>query len=352
MSHDPFAAPRPSPSLPPPEPLEGRRPRLLAHVLRYFDWHSGGAERMLHGVLKGMQQRGWDVTAVTVEHRNRFQYEWDGIPVNVLTDAQLAEPYAWCDIALTHLDVTPGAMAWARYGRPLLHLVHNHRQLAHHRVADDGTNFPVWNSQWIAAEWAGAWRGPSVVCRPPVHGADHKTTNAKRATARTATLVHLLGEKGGPLFWRVARRCPDWTFLGVRGAYGMAVIPDPMPDNGVVADNTPDMEPIWKQTSVLLVPSWYESWSMSAVEALASGIPVIAHPTPGLRESMTSPKHGECAWFIDRDDDDAWVDALAVLKKATEWRKWSKLSRLRSSELDQQSDTDLDSLDVFARSLI
>lgn len=47
---------------------------------------------------------------------------------------------------------------------------------------------------------------------------------------------------------------------------------------------------------------------MAAVEALASGIPVIAHPTPGLREAL-----GDAATFIDRDDHRAWADAVAGL---------------------------------------
>lgn len=353
MTHDPFAAPRPAPSLAPQEPLEGRRPRILSHSLRYYDHHQGGAERMLHGVLKGLQARGWDVAAAVIENRPPLALvrEWDGVPISVLTDAQLGDPYSWCDVALTHLDVTPMAMAWARYGRPMIHAVHNHRQLAHHHVPDDGRNFPIWNSDWLRD--AVPWNGPSVVCHPPSWSNDHRTTWQKRSTAKVATLVNLLGEKGGPLFWRLAERLPDWQFIGVQGAYGMTTPgPTPHPPNVEIVPQTTDMRAVWKRTSVLLVPSWYESWSLSAAEAVASGIPVVACPTEGLRESMVSPEHGDIALFCEYDNTDEWAAALERLGKVTEWRKWSKLAKLRSAELEAQTESDLDRLDGFLRTLI
>lgn len=351
---DPFAPARPPITLPPAEAIEGRAPRVLAHVLRYLPSHNAGAERMLHELLAGLVARGWDATVVAVEHRGD-PYEWDGILVQALTDAQMVDPYSWCDIAVTHLDVTPMALAWARYGRPLVHLVHNHRQLLHHRVPNDGAQAVIWNSEWVVdaaeAEVGGPWRGPSIVVRPPSFAADHAISVKDRRQLRTATLVNLLGEKGGPLFWRLARKADGWAFLGVKGAYGMQVVPDPLPPNGTVVENRPDLADVWASTSVYLAPSWYESWGLAPVEAMHSGIPVVAHPTPGLVEALTSPTLGPCAIFVDRDDDDAWVDALHRLRNVQTWRKWSKLSYARSAELDEQATGDLDRLDAWARDL-
>ncbi len=78
-------------------------------------------------------------------------------------------------------------------------------------------------------------------------------------------------------------------FLGVRGAYGRQVMPPPRLPNCEVLDSVTGKEMrthVYGRSRVMLMPSLYESWGRVAVEALASGIPVIAHPTPGLVESL------------------------------------------------------------------
>ncbi|UQA91872.1 hypothetical protein [Streptomyces halobius] len=45
------------------------------------------------------------------------------------------------------------------------------------------------------------------------------------------------------------------------------------------------------------------------MEPFASGIPVIAHPTPGLVESL-----GDARIFAYRDDLNAWIHALRSLR--------------------------------------
>lgn len=304
----------------------------------------------MHSVLEGLVVRGWAAHIVAVEHRGP-PYQWNGITVQALPDSAMAAPYAWCDVALTHLDITSHAMAWARYGRPLTHLVHNHRQLIHHHVQDDGINHPIFNSRWIAEDEWGHWQGPSIVVRPPLDPSEHETTVRNRHALRTVALVNLLGIKGGELLWRLARRLPEWRFVGVEGSYGHQVIPEPFPPNGEFVPMGGDMRDVWKRTSVYVQPSFYESWGLAMLEAMCSGIPAVVSRTPGLVESTTSPEHGPCALVCDYGDDEQWYDALVRLEDRAEWERWSRLALLRTAELGVQTVSDLDALDVFARRL-
>jgi glycosyltransferase involved in cell wall biosynthesis len=90
---------------------------------------------------------------------------------------------------------------------------------------------------------------------------------------------------------------------------------------------------VYARTKLLLMPSDYESWGRVGVEAMASGIPVIAHPTEGLTESL-----GDAGTFIHRDDIPAWCDAITRLLKPRAWGAASKKAKARSAELDPARD--------------
>lgn len=312
-------------------PLDGRPLRALAVVHLYPPGHNAGAEVMLHTMLRDLVDHGWQVRVLATEYRG-LPYVRDGIEVaRAPIDRDMREQWSWCDVGITHLDATRRAMSWSRWGRPLVHIVHNHRQLAHHRVTPGRAALVVWNSEWIAGEHA-SWPGESIVVRPPVAVADYETKRAGRRGA--ITLLNLYQPKGSDVFWRLAERFHRRRFIGVLGAYGHQHVPRRVPRNVRLVRNTPDVREIYGQTRVLLVPSVYESWGRVAIEAAASGIPVIAHPTEGLRESLTSPTFGGCALFADRDNFGEWVEAVHALDDADTYELWSQRSRQRALELD------------------
>jgi glycosyltransferase involved in cell wall biosynthesis len=139
---------------------------------------------------------------------------------------------------------------------------------------------------------------------------------------------HVTG-KGGELFRRLAEQMPDATFLGVTGGYGPQQDMSGLPNVDVLphVPNSEMREQVWSRTRVLLVPSAYESWGRVASEALCSGIPVIATPTPGLVENL-----GDAGIFIDRADTDGWIGAIRRLQEPAAYQAARGRALARAAE--------------------
>src|SRR5690606_3845325 len=180
--------------------------------------------------------------------------------------------------------------------------------------------------------WLDAVKAPrpdSVVIRPPVLTEDYATGHGDHVT-----LINLFPPKGSGTFWALAERMPDVRFLAVTGGYGEQDVRD-LP-NGEVLPNTPGhqmREKVYARTKIPLMPSAYESRGRVGVEAMASGIPAIAHPTPGLRESL-----GTAGVFVDRDDVDGWEKQIRRLLTPRAFGAASKRAKARSAELDPAED--------------
>lgn len=339
--------------LTPPAPLVDRRPRVLAHVHRYHPTHNAGAEAYLHNVLVYLAEHGWEVQVLHAEpvppslpceigYDGRRSYTFDGIPVvHVPVDRDRGRLYQWADVVLTHLHSTRPAVAWHRQGagRPLVHLVHNHRQLHTERVKPDDAQLVVWNSRWVEAAHADQGRTypTSMVLHPPIAAPDPSPLAAsERFAAGSVLAVNLAVVKGGPLVYELAARRPADRFVGIEGAYDLQWSKDvPPPQNMVVIPNGAPalVRDVLTRARVALVPSYYESWGMFACEAIAAGVPVIAADTPGLREALTSPEHGPAAMFIDGHDPTAWSLALTALDDIDEWERWMVAGYRRAAEL-------------------
>ncbi|MEW1660108.1 glycosyltransferase family 4 protein [Streptomyces sp. NPDC093707] len=223
---------------------------------------------------------------------------------------------------------------------PVIVICHDSFATSFHNAA--GADLVVCNSQWIRRDGEIFYaRCPqeflpkrTVVVRPPVLAEEYRTEPGD-----CATLVNLNADKRGELFWQVAAWTPEWKFLGVRGAYGQQVLPPSRLPNCEVVDGVPGKEMrehVYRRARVMLMPSIYESWGRVAIEAFASGIPVIAHPTPGLVESM-----GEAGIFAYRDDVTAWIHALMALKDPKNWARASHRAKARSRQLSAAPDLDI-----------
>lgn len=314
--------------------------RIVARVHLMPPQHNAGAEHMLVSMLRPLVERGHDVQVWLSRYGKAVEpYEYRGIRV-VPLEARLDFPTAvrQADVLISHLECVPSTSALARgYGKPLVVLCHNTHRPTFRDMAAGNTALAVYNSRWMQAEaelffaeYPKSVRpAESLIVRPPVFADEYATKPGK-----AITLVNCNAEKGGKVLEALARRMPDQQFLAVRGAYGEQILPD-LPNVEVLdhVDGADMRARVYARTRVLLMPSSYESWGRAGVEALASGIPVVAHPTPGLCESL-----GEAGVFVDRSDVDGYEAVLRKLLTPAEYRLASKRAKARSAELDPSAE--------------
>ncbi|MFI5992504.1 glycosyltransferase family 4 protein [Streptomyces sp. NPDC051362] len=295
---------------------------------------------MLISMLRPLVERGHDVSVWLSRYgKASREYEYRGIKVVPLA-SRLDFPTAVrkADVLLAHLETVPSTASLARgYGKPLVVVCHNTHRATFRDAAAGGTALAVYNSLWMEreaelffAEYPKSIRPESsLIVRPPVFADEYATKPGK-----AVTLINCNPEKGGKVLDALARRMPDQQFIAVRGAYGEQILPD-LPNVEIVEHVRGDemREKVYARTRVLLMPSSYESWGRAGCEALASGIPVIAHPTPGLCESL-----GEAGIFVDRADVEGYGAVLRKLGAAAEYKLASKRAKTRSAELNPAAD--------------
>ncbi|MFJ7417987.1 glycosyltransferase family 4 protein [Streptomyces uncialis] len=307
----------------------------MAYVHAMPPQHNAGAEHMLISMLRPLVERGHDVQVWLSRYGRAVEpYAYRGVqvvPLEARLDFSAAARHA--DVLVSHLECVPALSALARgYGRPMVVVCHNTHRPTFRDAAAGGTALAVYNSRWMEreaelffAEYPQSVRpARELVVRPPVFAENYATEPGE-----AITLINCNPEKGGRVFEALARRMPDQRFLAVRGAYGEQVLPD-LPNVEVVdhVDGADMRDQVYARTKVLLMPSSYESWGRAGVEALASGIPVVAHPTPGLCESL-----GDAGIFVNRNDLDGYEAVLRRLLEPDEYKLASARALARSAQL-------------------
>ena len=291
--------------------------QILAVTPLYPPVSRVGAWLATHQFLRHMVTRGHDV--VVVASRSHSDFECDGIRVYAGVQGRTAPDRlaASADVVVSHAgEGGLGLGMAAGHGKPSVRMVHG---AGYDRIGD--ANLAVFNSESLR-DLAG-WGGPSIVCHPPTWPDDHRVDQR----GREITMVNCSQDKGIKTAWRCAEAMPEHRFLGVTGGYGHQVVPRSR--NFEVIPTQRDMRTVWARTRILLAPSAYETWGMVGVEAMCSGIPVIAHPTPGLRESLA-----DAGIFVDRDDTDGWVAAIERLDDPDEYAAASGRAFARVRQLD------------------
>lgn len=308
---------------------QGRRVKVLAVTPLYPPHSPVGAWVATHLFLRHLARIGHTVTAFQqLARRPAFIHEGVTVESALRGRNHALTLGSEADVIVSHAgDSGLSTEVAATHGKPHVRLVHG----AGHLTAD-GPDLLVFNSRTLHA--CSPHESPSIVCHPPTTPADHRVEHGS-----LVTIVNCSKAKGIKTAWRAAEAMPANAFLAVKGGYGQQVVPRAPNVETVPAQR--DMREVWKRTRILLMPSQFETWGMVGIEAMCSGIPVIAHPTPGLVESL-----GPAGIFCDRDDTDAWVREIRRLDDPDEYEQASRAALKRIDELDPH-----DSLTRFTAAL-
>lgn len=322
--------------------------RVLGMFHAYVPFHGAGAEGMAHALLRHLARNGHQVDVILSCVDNQVPEDYSYEDVRVHAHQGKSQTPNWLandtrpDVIVCHLENTPRAAVLGKmYEIPVVQMLHNTMPETLWSTLQFRFALLVGNSQWLTEEYQRFWgeyaeRTPLprlIQVRPPVDPAEYGGKPGTRIT-----LMNLTVPKGAHVFYELAKRLPQFKFLGVRGAYGIQVIRDDLP-NVQIIDNVPThqvVQKVYGRSKIVLMPSDYESYGRVAAEATCSGIPVIAHPTAGLREAL-----GEAGIFHDRDDIDAWERALRRLNAPRAWAAASKAALAHARTLDPTAELEL-----------
>jgi glycosyltransferase involved in cell wall biosynthesis len=220
------------------------------------------------------------------------------------------------------------------YERPHVRMCHGYPPFGAHAVDHyKRPELAVFNSQSMYESFH--YDGPSIVCHPVLRVDEFATT-----PGTAIGLANNSAEKGAELFDQLARHMPEHEFLAIKAGHGTRY--DMHRRNLTVMEKTSNMrDDFYSKIRILLMPSLTETWGKVALEAMCSGIPVIAHPTPGLLEAC-----GDAGIFHLRHELDDWITAIERLSNPAEYLAQSLKCLKRADEIAND-----DSADRFVQAL-
>ena len=295
---------------------------VLFIIHGYADTMGSGAERMVQTMSHYLTDRGHNVTIAV----KRPIGDSDGkVKIIRCKTKEFEASVKNYDVVFSHLDLTPYAQDLARDNKkPFFWICHNTHNYVIIRSRTKYANV-IYNAEWVRRTMD--YPNNNIVLPPPCDyrrwddGLDHYS-------AKYITLVNHNLNKGGNVLIRLAKMMPDRQFMAVAGSYDTQVMDRTLP-NVKYVKQTQDMKSVYKNSRIVIMPSAYESWGLVFNEAGASGIPVIMHPTDGLKENA-----GDSGIYCDRVEEEEWVEAIKKLDDKKYYKEVSDKVRARTRELD------------------
>jgi len=278
----------------------------------------GGSELSIHTACKGLIQRGHSLLVIA-DDRRPTQYYIEGVPVigvppdRVKLEMDRLHSVYEFDVVITQLIYSPEALRWGNQNDvATIYFVRNSEM--HIDLSKSSPYYPtilVANSQFILSRTIKRWKRKPEVIYPFI---DLEKFIPVKKEPVYITMINPLVIKGGKLFYSLAEYFPERKFLAVRGWTGLrnredfdwnsrqweliakahndesTHPPEEVDftglDNVTTLKGVEDMKSVYGITRILLFPSqWEEAFGRSVVEALGSGIPVIASNIGGVKET-------------------------------------------------------------------
>jgi glycosyltransferase involved in cell wall biosynthesis len=314
----------------------------------------GGSELSIHTACQELVKKGHQVTVIADDRRSKY-YLHEDVPIygvspdNVdKTINKLHKIYRF-DAIITQLIYSPQALRWGKKKKvPTIYFIRNNEMKLD--LSPSSLYYPsviLANSLFIQSKSEERWKRKIRLIYPFI---DLSKFIPNKKNPEYITMINPLVIKGGEIFYKIAQNFTNKKFLVVKGWTGLRnrknfkweprqwdliakahnddeVHPPEEVDfsilkNVEVLKGVRDMRLVYAKTRILLFPSiWDEAFGRSIIEALASGIPVIAHNVGGVKE--TGIKRGGI--LLEKNCPiENWFEAINKLDDPYTYKKFSE----------------------------
>jgi len=192
----------------------------------------------------------------------------------------------------------------------------------------------VFNTHWMRESYKEDWIDQSTILHPPVNWKLY-VIPSEQWKPTFVTLINCNENKGGQQFIELATKTPELKFMGVLGGYDKQIKTNSVL-NLSYYPHTPNIKAVYEKTWVLVVLSKWETYGRVAIEAMSSGIVVIATPLTGIKEAC-----GDAAIYHERDDIVGIIRTLRRLKADVGYyQEMSKKCVDRAKSMNTDGDMD------------
>jgi len=249
----------------------------------------GGALRHLPAFLTAMRPllHPDDELMWPIKPPRMTRFYWDQWEVNRLARQQKA------DVVLSLLNFGPI--------HPIVpHVLCQRNPAYFHRLLRNGAPFIKRKLAYLAIRGANQVIAPSQTMKMMICNTHPDLDPAKVRVVYHGVnhaVFHPAPPRDPPLYPQVlyvAHRGPRW-----KNHWVIEVAARDLPVNLMIADNVPQslVPELYRHADVFAFPSWGESFGLPMLEAMASGLPIVAADVPVNREIL-----GDCALFYSPPD--------------------------------------------------